>query len=98
MLVAPAIKIIPLNQIEVDPENVRSTYDEAHVASLRDALETEGSFIHPPTVYAVSRGRYRVKHGNSRVLAAKGVADSLAVLISDPPTSPSAKTLAQLSE
>jgi hypothetical protein len=89
---------LPLSQIEVDPENVRSAYDPDVIAGLRQALEVSGEYINPPVVYALGGDRYRVKHGSTRVLAAKGVRTTLRVRLGEPPESNSTKLLSQMSE
>jgi len=89
---------LPLAQIEVDPDNVRSEYDPEIVAGLRNALRVDGSFINAPLVYPIDKGRYRVKHGSTRVLAAQGVLDSMRVRVVDPPPSESTKLLSQMGE
>lgn len=89
---------IPLSQIEIDPENVRSEYDPTIVTGLRSALQTSREYINAPTVYPIGRGRYRVQHGSTRVLAAQGVLKRMRVRIVDPPRSEGSKLLAQMSE
>jgi hypothetical protein len=89
---------LPLDHIELDPENVRSEYDPAIVEGLRRALTSEGRYINPPIVYQVAPGHYRVKHGNTRVLAARGVVDCLLVSVQEPPASDSTKLLSQMGE
>src|SRR5579862_9613262 len=87
-----------LSQIEIDPENVRSEYDPAIVSGLKSALQAEGGYINPPTVYQVGPRRYRVKHGSTRVLAAKGVAKKIRVRLVEPPPDESSKLLSQMGE
>jgi hypothetical protein len=65
---------------------------------LRQALRNEGEYINPPVVYEVSPGRYRVKHGSTRVLAAQGVVERLKVRVREAPKNERAKMLAQMSE
>ena len=89
---------LPLSQIEVDPDNVRSEYDPDIVAGLKSALKVEGGFINPPLVYPIGKGRYRVKHGSTRVMAAKGVLKSMRVRVVEPPQSESSKLLSQMGE
>ena len=89
---------IPLSQIEIDPENVRSEYDPSIVTGLRSALQTSHEYINAPTVYPVGPDRYRVQHGSTRVLAAQGVLKSIRVRIVEPPHSEGSKLLAQMSE
>jgi hypothetical protein len=89
---------IPLSQIEIDPENVRSEYDPNIVTGLRSALQTNHEYINAPTVYPVGPDRYRVQHGSTRVLAAQGVLKKLRVRIVEPPPSQGSKLLAQMSE
>jgi ParB-like chromosome segregation protein Spo0J len=89
---------IPLDLIEVDPANVRSIYSPQMIAGLRTALKTEGGFINPPAVYPIGEGRYRVKHGSTRVLAARGAAKTLRVRVVEPPASETSKLLSQMSE
>lgn len=89
---------LPLAQIEVDPENVRSAYDPDVIAGLRKALEVSGEYINPPVVYAIGENRYRVKHGSTRVLAAQGVREMLLVRLGEPPQNESTKLLSQMSE
>jgi ParB-like chromosome segregation protein Spo0J len=89
---------LPLSQIELDPDNVRTEYDPDIVAGLRTALEAEGAYINPPSVYPIGRKRYRVKHGSTRVLAAKGLLSSMRVRIVDPPQNESSKVLSQMGE
>jgi hypothetical protein len=97
--VADAAEIeLPLSQIELDPENIRSEYDPDIVAGLRSALQIEGSYINAPTVYSVGPRRYRVKHGSTRVLAARGVVPSLRVRVVDAPRDESSKVLSQMGE
>ncbi|HEU0167900.1 MAG TPA: hypothetical protein VFS62_09000 [Chloroflexota bacterium] len=88
--------------MEIDPDNVRTVYDDEHVAGLRaalvESLRSNQEYINPPVVYPVPGGKYRVKNGNCRVLAARDEVDSLEVLIEQPPASPAVKTLDQLSE
>jgi len=89
---------ISLAQIEIDPDNVRTEYDPQIVAGLRNALQVEGGFINPPTVYPVDGNRYRVKHGSTRVLAAQGVAETIRVHVVEPPRTESTKLLSQMGE
>lgn len=89
---------LPLDEIEIDPENVRSEYDPAILSGLRRALSMEGRYINPPAVYPIGQHRYRVKHGNTRVLAARGVVDRMVVRVVDPPTNESGKLLSQMGE
>lgn len=93
---------ISLDQIELDPQNVRTVYPSETVEQLRQALlsglDNHEEFINPPTVYPVGPDRFRVKHGNCRVLAAKGVVDRLEVRIVEPPARPVDKLLDQLGE
>ena len=93
---------VPLQDLEIDPDNVRTVYDEEHVAGLRaalvESLRSNQEYINPPVVYPVAGGKYRVKNGNCRVLAARDEVDTLEVLIEQPPASSAAKTLDQLSE
>lgn len=89
---------VPLSQIEIDPDNVRSAYDADMVRGLRSALETDGEYINEPVVYAIGPNRYRVKHGSTRVLAARGVVDRLRVRLVDSPENESSKLLSQMSE
>jgi hypothetical protein len=65
---------------------------------LRKALQTDSEYINPPTVYPIGGGRYRVKHGSTRVMAAKGVLDSIRVRVVEPPANESGKLLSQMSE
>jgi len=51
---------LPLDQLEIDPDNVRTEYDPDIVAGLRSALGTTGDYINPPTVYPVGPNHYRV--------------------------------------
>ena len=89
---------VPVSQIEIDPENIRSMYDQEIVQGLRSALKVGGEYINPPAVYSIGRNRYRVKHGSTRVLAAQGVVTSLRVRIVEPPPSESTKILSQMGE
>lgn len=93
---------VPLTNLELDPDNVRSSYNEEQIANLREALkaalEANQEYIHPPTVYPIGAGRYRVKHGHCRVMAAQGVVDQLNVLVTPPPRNRGEKVLDQLSE
>ncbi len=89
---------LPLDQLEIDPDNVRTEYDPDIVAGLRSALGTTGDYINPPTVYPVGPNHYRVKHGSTRVLAAQGVVKSLRVRVVDPPPNETSKLLVQMSE
>ncbi|MDE3077085.1 MAG: ParB N-terminal domain-containing protein [Chloroflexota bacterium] len=89
---------LSLSEIEVDPENVRTTYDKTVLEGLREVLRTQGEYINPPVVFELSPGRYRVKHGSTRVLAAQGVVDRLRVRVRQAPTNERSKVLAQLSE
>ncbi len=89
---------VPLSQIEIDPDNVRSAYDPDIVAGLRKALQVSSEYINPPIVYPVGPNRYRVKHGSTRVLAAQGVLKSMRVRVGEPPASESTKLLSQMSE
>ncbi|TMC57424.1 MAG: hypothetical protein E6J26_06380, partial [Chloroflexi bacterium] len=102
MAVNPQITSLPLDQVEIDPDNVRSVYPRETVEQLRQALvtglENGEQFIHPPTVYPIGDDRFRVKHGNCRVLAAQGVVDRLHVRIVEPPARPVDKVLDQLGE
>ena len=93
----PQLQVIPLGAIEVDPDNPRSRPSPEMVAGLKAALGTDGAYQQPPTVYPVGGGRYRVEHGNTRVLAAQGVVTQLPVLIVDAPASRAAKLAGQLS-
>jgi hypothetical protein len=99
---APKTATIPIEQIEIDPQNVRTVYPAETVEQLRRALqsglENNEQYINPPTVYPVGADRFRVKHGNCRVLAAHGVVDQLEVRIVDPPSRPVDKMLDQLGE
>ena len=96
------LRRIKLDELEVDPDNVRTSYDPEHVAELRaalvEALKNGQEYINPPVVYPVGANNYRVKSGNCRVLAAKEVVESLEVLVEDPPKSVGIKLLEQLSE
>ncbi len=98
----PKIAALPLEQIEIDPENVRTAYLEGTVEQLRQALvaglEAGEQFINPPSVYPIGNDRYRVKHGNCRVLAAQGIVDQLHVRIVEPPVRRVDKLLDQLGE
>jgi hypothetical protein len=89
---------VQLDQIEVDPENIRTRYDETVLQGLRQALRNEGEYINPPVVYETAPGKYRVKHGSTRVLAAQGVVDKLKVRVREAPKNERAKMLAQMSE
>jgi ParB family transcriptional regulator, chromosome partitioning protein len=89
---------LPISQIEVDPENVRSEYDPDIVAGLKSALKVEGGFINPPLVYPIGDKRYRVKHGSTRVMAAQGVLKTIRVRVVEPPQSESTKLLSQMGE
>jgi hypothetical protein len=93
---------VPLDQIEIDTDNVRTRYDQTHIDNLREALRTalaQGEeYINAPVVYRVGRERFRVKHGNCRVLAARGVHERLHVRIVEPPGTQSDKVLDQLGE
>jgi hypothetical protein len=64
---------------------VRTHYDEEMVEGLRELLRSGGEFINPPHVYPIGEDRYRVKHGNTRVLAAQGTVSTLPVRIVPPP-------------
>ena len=92
------IASLPLEQIEIDPENVRTHYDEAVLEGFRELLRTGGEFINPPHVYRVGANRYRVKHGNTRVLAAQGIVTELPVRIVPAPSSSEERVASQLSE
>lgn len=98
----PKTATVPIAHIEVDPQNVRTVYREETLEQLRQALrsglDNDEQFINPPTVYAVGPDRFRVKHGNCRVLAAKGVVDQLEVRIVEPPVRGVDKLLDQLGE
>jgi hypothetical protein len=94
--------LVPLDRIELDPENIRSAYGEEHIANLRDALRAAlvigEEYINPPEIYPIGPEKYRVKHGNCRILAATGVVDSLHVFICELPASTAGKIVEQLSE
>src|SRR5581483_5647274 len=96
------IATIPLSKIELDPENVRTFYDQESVehlrAALRSSLVNREQYINPPVVYPVGADQYRVKHGNCRVMAARGIVDELQVRIVEPPASRGEKILDQLGE
>ncbi|HLQ35056.1 MAG TPA: hypothetical protein VK457_20410 [Chloroflexota bacterium] len=98
----PNIAAISLDHIEIDPENVRTAYPQETIEQLRQALlaglDSGEQFINPPSVYPIGNDRYRVKHGNCRVLAAQGVVDRLHVRIIDPPARRADKLLDQLGE
>jgi ParB-like chromosome segregation protein Spo0J len=89
---------VPLSQIEIDPENIRTEYDPEILQGLRNALSIEGEFINPPVVYRIGEDRYRVRHGSTRVLAAQGVVKTLRVRVTDAPPSQTNKLLSQMSE
>jgi ParB/RepB/Spo0J family partition protein len=89
---------MPTAQIEVDPDNIRTHYDPELLEGFRDMLRTNGEFINPPHVYQVGPNRYRVKHGNTRILAAQGLVEDIAVKIVDPPSSAEERIVGQLSE
>ncbi len=93
-----AIVRLPLDQLEIDAENVRTHYDEEMVDGFRDLLRSGGEYINPPHVYSIGGDRYRVKHGNTRVLAAQGIVGELPVRIVDPPASPEERVMTQLCE
>jgi len=84
--------------LELDPENVRSEPESSVVEGLREALRTSGDYINAPVVYKTDAGSYRVHHGSTRVIAARGVVDRLRVRVTDPPPTPRTKVLSQLSE
>ena len=92
------IASLPLDQIEIDPENVRTHYDEAVLEGFRELVRTGGEFINAPHVYRVGANRYRVKHGNTRVLAAQGILTELPVRVVPPPSSSEERVVSQLSE
>lgn len=92
------IVMLPLDQIEIDPDNVRTHYDADIVEGLREVMRTGGEFINPPHVYRIGAGRYRVKHGNTRLLAAQGIVSELPVRLVPPPSSPEEQVISQLSE
>jgi hypothetical protein len=89
---------LPLQWIEVDPENIRTHYDQELLDGFREVLRTGGEYINPPHVYPVGANRYRVKHGNTRVLAAQGLVDELPVRVVAAPSSAEDRVLSQLSE
>lgn len=89
---------LPLQWIEVDPDNIRTHYDPELLDGFREVLRTGGEFINPPHVYSVGANRYRVKHGNTRVLAAQGLLDELPVRVVPAPSSLEERVLSQLSE
>ena len=94
---APRLEVLPIDVIEIDAENPRMDFDPDTVEGLREALRTDGAYQQPPTVYPVGGGKFRVEHGNTRVFAAKGIVDQLAVLITAPPASSGVKLINQLS-
>src|SRR5689334_21795959 len=61
----PMLRSMLLDDIELDPDNVRLKYDTENVDRLRQALAAAlavgEEYIHPPTVYPIGAKRFRVK-------------------------------------
>src|SRR5205085_7694795 len=92
------LMVLPVDRIQIDPDNVRTNYDPDMIEGLRELLRDGGQFVNAPHVYPIGGGRYRVKHGNTRLLAAQGVVAELPVRVVPAPESPQERVLSQLSE
>ena len=64
------LREIPVEQIDRDPEQPRTHFDEVALADLADSIRAHG-VIQPIEVEATADGRYRLHHGERRWRASK---------------------------
>src|SRR5438874_2692000 len=98
----PEVVYMDVEQLEPDPDNIRTIYDQSLVAGLAEFLKNEGKFIEDPVVWQAGtmsdgRPRYRAFSGSTRVQAARMVGGKLSVVVMPEPPEGSAKLLGQLS-
>lgn len=63
---------VPIEAIEPDPRQPRTTFDDGSLSDLAHSLQQDG-LIQPIEVIQIDRGRYRLVHGERRWRAAQRV-------------------------
>jgi hypothetical protein len=99
----PATRIVEIDvdQLEPDPENVRSEYDPEVIRGLATFFRDQGTFIENPVVWKVSKlqdGRplYRAFSGSTRAQAARSIGGKITVQVLPRSPEGSSKLLGQL--
>ena len=92
---------IDVDQLEPDPENVRSEYDPEIIRGLATFFRDQGTFIENPVVWKVGKlqdGRplYRAFSGSTRAQAARSIGGKITVQVLPRSPEGSGKLLGQL--
>ena len=64
------VSLIPLNQIEANPFQPRTEFDESALKELAESIQTQG-IIQPITVRRMSHDRYQIISGERRYKASR---------------------------
>jgi hypothetical protein len=100
-MVTTRVAEIDVDQLEPDPENIRSEYDPEVIRGLATFFKDQGTFIENPVVWKVGKlqdGRplYRAFSGSTRAQAARSIGGKITVQVLPRSPEGSGKLLGQL--